>query len=164
MWLLLYDCVLCQLEVLRTWPRDSSEAHGVAANGIAPSSSSASSVASPSSPPSDCVRLTLIDVNRAEANQPIDLVARGAWQATLCGVEKYDVLIISGCRVERVEVEQAASSAVVNTADPMECDYRILLDDSTDQAALIVYGWRDRILQRPGRPYTAQQIKGQQSQ
>ena len=128
------------------WPKD---ADAGLTNG---SSSTAASTSVPAS-----ARYTLIDVNRAEANQPIDFVCRGAaWTARLGGVEKYDVLIISGCRVERVldaEQQQPGGGAALDV-DPMECEYRMVVDDSSELASIIVYNWRDRILARPGKLHT----------
>jgi hypothetical protein len=129
-------------------------------NGAASPSSSDPSSSSSSSVPFS--RYTLIDVNRAEANQPIDLICRGVWHNKLSAIEKYDVLIISGCRVERIEVEQAVSSSSVNMKEPMECEYRMVVDDNTDSASIIVYNWRDRILARTGKLHTHMNIKGQQ--
>jgi hypothetical protein len=117
---------LCgQLEVLRTWPRESAAVS----------------------------RYTLIDVNRAEANQPIELVCLGCWAALQ--LDKYDVLIISGARTERVEAETGAAGAV----EPVDCEFRLLVDDRSESASIIVYGWRDRILARPGKLHTTISIK-----
>ena len=117
-------------------------------------------------------RYTLIDVNRAEANQPIDFLCRSAaWSSRLGGVEKYDVLIISGCRVERTEQEQAgagggaaAGALPALDADPLSCEYRLVVDDATDSASILVYNWRDRILARPGKLHTQHSIHTQQQQ
>jgi len=157
-----------KLEVLRTWPTPS-VSESASTNGFSASSASTESTsASSAPPPPSFTRLTLIDVNRAEANQPIDFIARGVWRSTLASVEKYDVLIISGCRVERVEVEGGGSgtgaahgaAASSSTSDPMEVDYRMVVDDSTEAASIIVYNWRDRILARPGKLHTARSIRG----
>ena len=113
--------------MLRTWPRDSGEVG----------------------------RYTLIDVNRAEANTPIELLCCGCWASLQ--LDKYDVLVISGARAERVEAETGA-------LEPADCDYRLVVDDRSDAASIIVYGWRDRILARPGRLHTTLSIRQQTSQ
>jgi hypothetical protein len=98
-------------------------------------------------------RYTLIDVNRAEANQPIELLCYGRWCSNL-QIEKYDVLIISGARVEKMDVD----SSLVQQ-EPVECEYRMVVDDRSDSASIIVYNWRDRILARPGKLHTAITIR-----
>ena len=130
--------MVCQLEVLRTWPR------------LSPSGSSSS--------PSQC-RYELIDVNRSECNQPIELLCCGSWcSSQLLAIEKYDVLLISGARAERISSTSAEDGMAA--ADPLECEWRLVVDDSCDQASIIVYNWRDRILTRPGKLHTAASIRG----
>ena len=113
-------------------------------------------------------RYELIDVNRSECNQPIELHCYGGWCAQL-SIEKYDVLLISGARAERIaagDEQQSAgnsnsgSGAVLGSPDPLECEWRLVVDDSCEQASIIVYNWRDRILTRPGKLHTAASIRG----
>ena len=132
-----YRDVCCvQLEVLRAWPRVSS--------------------------PAAMCRYELIDVNRSECNQPIELHCYGAWCAQLLSVEKYDVLLISGARAERISAqdEHSSSNGSAGTTDLLECEWRLVVDDSCEQASIIVYNWRDRILTRPGKLHTAASIRG----
>ena len=115
-------------------------------------------------------RYELIDVNRSECNQPIELHCHGGWCSQL-SIEKYDVLLISGARAERIAVDeqQAAgggsgsgnsSNGATASHDPLECEWRLVVDDSCEHASIIVYNWRDRILTRPGKLHTAASIRG----
>ena len=120
-----------QLEVLRTWPRSVSSGGPVS-------------------------RYELIDVNRSECNQPIELFCYGGWSSQL-SIDKYDVLLISGARAERIAVDDSGSGA--GSTDLLECEWRLVVDDSCEQASIIVYNWRDRILTRPGKLHTAASIR-----
>ena len=108
-------------------------------------------------------RYELIDVNRSECNQPIELHCYGGWCSQL-SIEKYDVLLISGARCERISVDEPQSaqngSGVAAAVDLLDCDYRLVVEDSCEHANIIVYNWRDRILTRPGKLHTVANLRG----
>ncbi len=106
------------------------------------------------------VRYELIDVNRSECNQPIELHCYGGWCSQL-SIDKYDVLLISGARAERIGSSGSGEdSMAIGSVDLLECEWRLVVDDSCEQASIIVYNWRDRILTRPGKLHTQQSIRG----
>jgi hypothetical protein len=96
-------------------------------------------------------RLELIDVNRSEVNLPIICELTGLWSSI--DIAKYDVLSITAAGVVK--------SSVDNAADELEHPFKLLYDDSNSKAELVLHGYKDRILNRPGKTYTLATLKGQ---